>query len=92
MFLIDIIINFVSAYEDTNYQLIDERKKIARTYVKGWFSIDLISILPLEHIMRIFGGSGSTGNVNNFLRVTRVGKLYKLVKITRLFRLIKIMK
>ena len=52
--------------------------------MKGWFTIDILAILPLEHLIE--------SDANALIRVARIGKLYKLVKITRLVRLVKLIK
>jgi hypothetical protein len=47
MFLFDIIINFISAYEDTyTGLLVVQYKKIAYNYISSWFFIDLIASIP----------------------------------------------
>jgi hypothetical protein len=50
IYLIDIIIQFMSAYEDKKYQIQDNLKKIARNYIKYWFFIDLASIIPVKYL------------------------------------------
>lgn len=80
IFLADIIINFLSAYYDANYKLIDDYKEIAHTYVKSWFFVDFISVIPMDLIV-------GYGSINKIVRFTRVGKIYKLVKITKMLRL-----
>lgn len=42
MFILDIIVNFFSAYYDSENNLILDNKKIALKYLKGWFIIDFI--------------------------------------------------
>ena len=85
LFLLDIFISFFSATQNTEFKTIDSRKKIAKNYLKGWFVVDLLAILPLELIL-------SGQDVNSLVRVARIGKLYKLIKITRLVRLLKVIK
>ena len=51
VFLIDIFVNFFSAYQNDVFKMIDDRKVIAVNYIKGWFLIDLIAILPFDLIM-----------------------------------------
>ena len=52
IFLVDIILTFLtSLYEpDTGLEIVDKRF-IARRYLKGWFWVDSIAILPLDFIM-----------------------------------------
>lgn len=73
----------------------DNRWIIAKVYVKGWFFIDLMAVLPFEFIIKMFIGrdaSNSDVDYNKFIRMSRMSKIYKLIKITRLIRLLKLMK
>ena len=102
-FFIDILVNFNSAYIDESYEVIDNRKKIAHSYLVSWFLIDFLSTVPFELIVTatdnyensqiaMTDDDGSQAKINQMIRITRVSKLYKLVKITRLIRMIKIAK
>lgn len=51
IFLIDIFVNFASAYQDNFFNLVDNRKQIVMNYLKGWFIIDIIAILPFDLIL-----------------------------------------
>lgn len=48
MFLIDICINFNSAFYNNDYLVVEDRKKIARQYIFSWFLIDLLAIIPFD--------------------------------------------
>jgi len=50
LFIIDLILNFFSAIETDNGEIIVEHKKIALIYLKGWFMIDLTSSIPISLI------------------------------------------
>ena len=54
-------------------------------YIKTWFFIDLISIIPFDLLV-------SYSNVNRITRFTRIGKLAKIVRMIKMVRLIKIAK
>ena len=84
-FFVDMIIIFNSAYYDKYLKIVDDKCIIAKRYLSGWFSIDLISIIPFDIIF-------SELHLNGLVRVVKIGKLYKLIKITRLLRLLKILK
>lgn len=102
IFLVDIVVQFNSAYQNEVFEMIDDRKMVAKNYLLTWFFIDVLSILPLDLILKYINheshidihsiNSDDTSNINEMARFTRVSKLYKLVKITRLFRLFKLMK
>ena len=48
MFGIDIVVNFISAYDDQISGLpIIDLKKIAGNYLSGWFLIDLVAVFPV---------------------------------------------
>ena len=51
LFGIDLIVNFISSYEDpvTNFPVVD-LKKIAIKYITSWFFVDFIAIFPTQLI------------------------------------------
>ena len=52
LFLVDLVLNFFSAYHDSELNPIDDRKKITKRYLRGWFFVDLISIIPISLITK----------------------------------------
>jgi hypothetical protein len=48
LFFIDIMIIFNSAYYNEDSEIIDDRKEIANSYLRGWFIIDLLAIIPFD--------------------------------------------
>lgn len=87
LFGFDILVIFNSAYYDLDMNLVDDRKMITTNYLRGWFTVDLLAIIPFDIIL-----TNLTTNVNGIVRIARVGRLYKLVKLTRMLRILKIMK
>ena len=85
MFGIDMIVCFFSAYEDENEELVHDRGIIAKAYIKSWFFIDLISILPVSDLLQ-------TGDFSNLARISRLPKLYRLIRMVKLIRIMKIIK
>lgn len=85
LFLIDIITIFNSAAYDEDFTLIDDRSFLIKQYITGWFSIDLIAIIPFE---LMFNGGSSA----NLVRLTRIGRITKLLKLMKLMRLMKLQK
>ena len=51
LFFFDILIIFNTAFYNDDMDLIDNRKKIAKVYLKGWFFIDFLAILPFDVII-----------------------------------------
>ena len=56
---------------------------MASEYLKTWFFIDLISVIPFDLIMMINGA-------NKNARFTRIGKFYKIIRMIKMVRLLKI--
>ena len=87
-FLIDIIITFFTAYFDEKLMhLVIDKKVIAKKYLKFWFWMDLLSIIPFD---RIFMEANS--DFGNMAKFTRVGKLYKMIRMLRMVKMIRLLK
>lgn len=80
LFTLDIFLSFFSAYVDNEDNVVKNRKKIVINYLKTWFSIDLISVLPISYITP---GQSATQNINQLSRIARIPKIYRLVKLTK---------
>ena len=50
LFMIDLVLNFVTAIENDNGELCTDRKKIVVSYLKTWFLIDFMSSIPITLI------------------------------------------
>ena len=87
-FALDMIIIFNTALFDEYYRLIQSRKRIAKDYIRTWFFIDLVAIIPFD----LFFMNSSKTDINKIARITRIGRLYKLVKLMKLVRIIKVFK
>jgi hypothetical protein len=87
IFMIDVILNFFTAYEDENGELITDRNRIAQNYLKTWFAIDLVSSAPISLIQKY----STTGHVDNIklLKLSRLPRLYRLLRLIKLMRLYK---
>ena len=77
IYIADIVVNFNTSYP---YQgkLIQNRNAIARRYLKGWFTIDLIAALPIGIVLSIVGTPESAA-----VNILRVLALLKLVRISK---------
>ena len=63
--------------------VITDTKQIAYEYIKGWFVIDFISVMPIQYITILFN-SDNTGDGDD-----NPGRNQRLTKILRLVRLAK---
>ena len=68
-----IVLNFFHSYLDEKTgEIIIDSKKIAIHYLKGWFTIDLISSFPFEFIW-------DKSNILRLLRIIRINKIFKFI-------------
>lgn len=87
-FFVDILINFVSAYEDEVSGLpVISLKKIALRYMTGWFFIDLLAVLPVKLFEDALNGDGSQLKL---ARLARLPRLYRLLRILRMLKMLRI--
>lgn len=102
LFLVDIVLNFNSAYINDEGLLETNRSKIAKTYLKGWFLIDGPSSLPTEPVMELIGlaipdsGIGSSAPVATGCAASGGGDtallMPKLLRFLRMFRFMKLIR
>eukprot|EP00111_Clytia_hemisphaerica_P021477 TCONS_00063185-protein len=92
--MVDIILNFRTGYhlrkEKHEFEL--GHKKIAIHYLKTWFTLDLISSLPLHYILLAVSGQNVTlglKGASRALKFLKVAKLLNLLKLLRLSRIIR---
>lgn len=74
LFFFDMIFCFFTSYIDGNDYQIIEKSKIACNYIKFWFWIDLISIMPLDLM-----DSNNSNNLFVMIRLFRITKFFKQV-------------
>ncbi|MEW5309292.1 MAG: hypothetical protein WDW38_001188 [Sanguina aurantia] len=92
LFVIDMSLNFRTAYYNRRGLLIVDRGTIARRYLRTWFLIDLLSVIPYD---QIFDGSWGFLSMLKLVRVLRISRVistlqsYRLSKIIRLPRIVQ---
>lgn len=88
LFMIDMGVNFFLAFFDEDEgQWVFVNKRIVLRYLKGWWIIDLVSILPYEMMGLLFDNDALSSL--SILRVVRLLRLIKLVRVFRASRLFK---
>lgn len=88
LFFIDICLSFFTSYTDSfSKREVLSHKKIFKNYLKTWFFIDIMSVIPFDAMIKVEDESSQS-----FIRVTRLGKVYKIVRLLRLFKLLKLLK
>lgn len=91
--MIDIIINFNSAYLDDYDHLVINRLDIACNYFKSWFIIDFLSSIPINEFMFfVMGPNSGNKNLGLLAKVLRLLKYWRLIKILRMSKVITMLK
>ena len=75
LFLIDVIINFRTGVEVEFGSVSYHQRTIARRYLTGWFTVDLLATIPFEEIIPI--DNVSIVSLLKVPRLLRVGRLMK---------------
>ena len=64
LFALDMIVNFISAYEDAEMKVIIDPWKIAKQYMKFWFWADMFACIPFQMFI---GSSQRSGGYNKLV-------------------------
>lgn len=92
-----IILNFLTAYTDdtgskseTKHEVVTDLKAIRNRYLKGFFLIDVLSILPVNYIEQAMsGGDVKKGGNLKTLKILRLIRLTRLLRLARVKMLVK---
>ena len=82
-FLADLVLNFFLAYQESpreGGQWVTDPPMIRRHYLRTWFTVDVLSMLPFELLSQLGFMEGG------LLRLVRTIRLLRLVKLLRILR------
>jgi hypothetical protein len=78
-FVIDLLVNFRTAFFQAG-KVVSDPKLIAKRYLRGWFTVDFLSALPLEAMLSFAGPAGV------WIRAIRLIRLLRILKLPAFFR------
>jgi len=85
-FITDMVLQFFLMYRDEEKGvLVKSQRAIIQAYMKGWFWIDLIAVLPFD-MVGVFASSDDMSNLK-VLRIARLLRLFKLLRILKAGRM-----
>ncbi|XXQ38854.1 Cyclic nucleotide-binding domain-containing protein [Plasmodiophora brassicae] len=91
VFFFDLVLTFVTAYEDADGELVVSPKQIALSYVKGWFLVDLVASFPYSLVLPHNGVFSTVGAIGRGLKIPRITlRLLRMVKMLRARRFQKL--
>jgi len=86
IFVIDILLNFFTGFEDPNKsEIVIDLSSIAKRYLKGFFLFDLVATFPFQYVIL----NSSLTITNN---LSKLGKLPKLIKAFKAIKLLKLLR
>ena len=94
VFLLDMIVIFFSAFTTEDFEIFDDHCTIALIYLKSWFAVDLLSIIPFQFMIPSPEGDAeqSTSSSLSFVRIIKLQRLSKILKLLKLSRVVKFFK
>ncbi|GBG31125.1 Potassium/sodium hyperpolarization-activated cyclic nucleotide-gated channel 1 [Hondaea fermentalgiana] len=91
LFILDIFVNVVCAYEDSNGELIVEPKLIVLHYMRTWFILDVVASVPIYRFVSL-DSSVEEAQINRLGKIARLPRLLRLMKLLRLLKLLRVFK
>ena len=92
VFIVDIGVNFVLPVPDAKTgELIRSHRELARRYLRTWFTLDLVSVLPLDVVVAAAPSiiDSENSSMLRSIKLLRVLRLFKLVRVLRASRIMK---
>ena len=83
LFMLDIGVNALSAFENEEGNLVYRKIDIMREYFKFWFWIDLLSCFPFS----LLGSESIFAVTNQFMKISKLPKLFRLLRLIKLVRM-----
>jgi len=81
LFICDMVLQFMMMYHHENGRLIKSHRMIRKRYMRGWFTIDFLTVLPFDSAKYVIKSDVS------FVRIIRLLRLFKLLRIVRASRI-----
>ncbi|GFR51323.1 hypothetical protein Agub_g13688 [Astrephomene gubernaculifera] len=86
LFLLDVLVNFRTAYYNYQGELVRDSTAIASNYLKLWFWIDFFGTIPFDSIVMWTGALGGTANDSTTLAALGFLKAPRMLRLGRLLR------
>ena len=94
VFILDIVLTFHTSYVDENFTLVTDLRLIRAKYLRGWFAVDVVSVLQFDVLELILNNGDSDSDVGQLkaVRMLRILRLFKMLKMLRVLRASKYFK
>lgn len=91
LFTVDIIVFFNTSYFEAN-EYVTDRKRIAKNYLGGWFTLDFIAVFPFDKVIRLLHTSTSNEALHSVGKFAKLTRFYRAAKLLRLIKMSKLAK
>lgn len=88
-FVLDIVLTFFTGYHNECEVYVTNRRDIALRYLRGFFVVDVVSVLPIDHTVEALRSNNSGGTEFRVMRLLRLAKLARLGRLRRLTELLE---
>eukprot|EP00928_Gymnodinium_smaydae_P050800 TRINITY_DN3435_c0_g5_i1.p1 TRINITY_DN3435_c0_g5~~TRINITY_DN3435_c0_g5_i1.p1 ORF type:complete len:813 (+),score=124.59 TRINITY_DN3435_c0_g5_i1:271-2709(+) len=81
VFLLDLMLQFIHPVKVTTrygHRYVFDKRKIAISYLRSWFFVDLVSVIPFQLLLQ-----------NDQMKVTTVNRAARLLRLVKLLRLLR---
>ena len=78
--MLDILVNFRTAFYNARGRLVSDRGAIARHYASTWLAVDVLAAMPWDTIFSVY-------NASNFLNFVKVARLFRLLRMVKAMKL-----
>ena len=81
-------------FDTVSHKLVTEPAEIRRSYLRSWFTIDVLSIIPFEQVLElIFSGSDTApASGTRMIRMARLARFARLIRLSKLANMRKFFK
>ena len=87
VFTVDLLLNFRSAYVGAYGHVVFNQREVAKQYLKSWFVLDFLSILPWDVLVLLaHDDTSSRFRLPKLLRLFRLMKIAKVLRASRIFK------
>ncbi len=92
LFIIDIILNFWTGVITKENVVYLEFNKIRQAYLKSWFLLDVLAVLPFDYFALIAVHMQSRNSLLKASRALRILRLLRLLSLLKLVRVARFMR
>ena len=87
VFLADFFLNFNTGYVDDHGTVVKDHRRIFKQYARGWAAVDLVSSIPVNHLLALANSGLHLGATS---RLTKLMRLFKFSRMLKVFKVLKL--